>query len=184
MRHFFVAAMAASLSATPAAAATFTFIQSGYADGAKLTGSFAGSDLNGDGKISSFDNEVSAFSVLFGGNSQVAAFTLDQSSLTPIGHFVNGLVYDLDGRIDYSADGLQAGNTNNSAFVALGGDVQDAGFCTSHAGCGFINYFGTDESGDKIVVTSVPEPAAWLLMTAGLGLVGVAMRRRGAQALT
>ncbi len=37
---------------------------------------------------------------------------------------------------------------------------------------------GATESGDLTATVSVPEPAAWVMMVAGFGLVGVGVRRR------
>lgn len=38
--------------------------------------------------------------------------------------------------------------------------------------------YGSDSTGVRFTVTSVPEPATWGLMIAGFGLTGLAMRRR------
>ena len=71
-------------------AQTYTFTQDGYAEGAFVTLSFTGSDLNADTQITSFDGEITDFSMSFSGNSIVPAFSLGFADLF-------GLVYDDDG---------------------------------------------------------------------------------------
>jgi hypothetical protein len=68
----------------------YSFTQSGFSEGAIVTVTFSGSDLNADTQITSFDGEVTAFSMSFSGNSVVPAFSLGLADLF-------GLVYDDDG---------------------------------------------------------------------------------------
>jgi hypothetical protein len=71
-------------------AVDFSFSQAGFSEGAGVTGTFTGSDLDLDGQLSSFEGEILAFSMTFSGNSIVPTFSLGLVDLF-------GLVYDLDG---------------------------------------------------------------------------------------
>ena len=68
-----VAAAAGLFIGTPSQAASFQFSQGGFDGGGQITGHFDGVDLDHDGWI--FGGELSAFSLSFSGNAQVAAFT-------------------------------------------------------------------------------------------------------------
>lgn len=139
----------------------YSFSQSGWFGGAMVTGSFSGFDSSSDGQLSSFDNEISAFSFNFSGNSRVKAFSLNFSQLF-------GLVYDLDGGplgdgCGCSGEGIAAFDFPTGIYVAGPGpfDVCGEGFpCAT--------------------VASVPEPANWALLIAGFGLTGAALRLRRA----
>jgi len=86
---FFIGLLALVVVPMQVSAAVYSFTQGGYSEGAIVTISFTGSDLNSNGQISSFDAEVSDFSMSFSGNSIVPSFSLGFSDL-------QGLVYDLD----------------------------------------------------------------------------------------
>lgn len=56
---------------------------------------------------------------------------------------------------------------------------------------GFVDFSGTQRTGDWALsidgafkAGAVPEPASWVMLIAGFGLVGVSMRRRAQQAVT
>jgi len=71
-----VAAASALLIDSPVQAASFTFLQAGYADGATISGSFAGVDLDNDGWLVA--EGLSSFSLAFSGNHAVQAFVHDR----------------------------------------------------------------------------------------------------------
>lgn len=85
LRRVVAVAAVAGFFGTSASAAAFTFSQTGYADGATLTGSFMGEDLNSDGWLSHFalglDQELSDFGLAFSGNARVEAFTFGLDDL-------------------------------------------------------------------------------------------------------
>jgi len=66
----------------------YSFSQDGYSGGGNVAGTFSATDLNGDGQISSFNGEVSAYSMTFSGNNTVSGFSHSSSNLY-------GLVYDI-----------------------------------------------------------------------------------------
>jgi hypothetical protein len=70
---------------------TWYFYQSGWTKGGVASGSFTGTDANGDGQLSSFDGEVANLSISMTGNRIVPdGYTWDQSNLW-------GIVYDING---------------------------------------------------------------------------------------
>ncbi len=88
--------MVLGLGAANAAAATFRFEQAGFDDGGSLVGEFSGSDDNGDSRLTIetlpggatgsgppivIASELATFTVRFTGNSSVAAFSLDLTSI-------------------------------------------------------------------------------------------------------
>lgn len=91
--------------AYPVAAAEFNFLQDGWSDGGVFEGSFIAEDLNNDGQISSFDNEVTSFNARYE-SSQFFSITFDSLEAGPfgfegpgdqIGLAPTGLVFTLDG---------------------------------------------------------------------------------------
>lgn len=182
MKSFVLAlALASALLAVPASAAyklsysnnlvevtdlgagAYSFSQTGFAQGAYISGSFTGFDLDGDLQLSSFSNEISNFFVSFSGNNTVMSW----SSTSGI------LVFDLNGSSllgDGTAGAEQEGMStfDFSPFNAF----WDAGpgpynLCTGGQPCG-------------IVGSEVPEPSSWMMLIAGFGLTGAAVRRRRA----
>lgn len=80
----------------------FEFTQTGFPEGAIVTGSFEGEDINNDGKLNQqTDNEISLFHMAFSGNSSVPAFTTkfikNDEDYGEFRAFAPGLIYRLDG---------------------------------------------------------------------------------------
>lgn len=182
----------AGLATSPAKAVTapgnhsYKLFQDGYSEGATVTGSFAGADLDGNGILVHFPSDVlggppiehlelTSFVVHFSGNSFAPAFDLTLDDLF-------GFVYEVD----------SSGLGDDPAFdPAIGQDltegvgaVGDHSFFTSGLGPnrilgGYIggaidinSNFGNladlalDESANLVQVTPVPEPASIALMMA------------------
>jgi hypothetical protein len=171
-----------ALAATPANAAVidFTFSQSGFGGGGQITGFFSGEDLDGDGQLSSFADEITAFGVSFSGNATVSAFSLGFQDLF-------GLVYDLgdpllgNGRSG-DFEGILAENGSAGYLVGPGPLLVD-GACLNGALCGQVNRGDALAQTSQLVVVAgptaaIPEPASWALMIGGFGLAGTALRTR------
>ena len=168
-----ISVVAILLWCSTASALTWSIAQPGYADGAAISGSFTGVDGNLDGIIAASDGEVTAFSILFSGNSVVAQWTGALADL-------NGLVYEIgtpflgDGDdplesitviVNAGFDGaFLNGETRGDLF---GGRVGDGGG-------------SVDTSASKIAVTLVPEPSSALLIA--IGLAGLGWRGRAKHA--
>lgn len=152
------------LSAISANAAVmhFTFYQGGYAEGAYVTGSFSGEDLDGDNQLSFFSSEIYTSEMSFSGNSLVGVFSES-----------NGvIVYDLDG------GPLGDGRTGVVEGILMGGYLVGPGpngiECGIGIDCSTVTNLGaTDSSSFLVEVNQVPVPAAaWLFGSALIGLAG------------
>jgi hypothetical protein len=149
------------VSVTPAGGGTFDFSVGGWDGGGLVTGSFAGADTDGDGQLSAFDGEVSAFSMSYSGGTIVGAFALSLGDLF-------GLVYDLDGGplgdgVALDIEGI--GATSAPIFFGIGpGPV---GVCGTGADCGIID-----------APAAVPEPSTLALVLVGSGWLAARRRRR------
>jgi len=98
-------------------AATFSFTQEGFSEGAVISVTFTGHDTNMDTQITTA--EVTAFDLSFSGNSIVAPFTLGLADLF-------GLVYDPDGGplgdgVLLSIEGIAAGEGFKGGFMYTAG---------------------------------------------------------------
>jgi hypothetical protein len=167
--HAQAAAPSASASASPLL--SFTFSQDGYADGAFVSGSFAGRDLDADGML--FGYEITQFSLSFSGNSEVGAFTHTKRQLNGIEYLIGSSVIG-----DIDIGGL-ASNTSGSSGFSFGSfqwpDYSIAGLVTD------LDTGLTTQTDHLIQVSAVPEPGTWALMLGGLGMCGLISRRRRAR---
>ena len=169
-------AAAALLVGTPSHAASYSFSQTGFDDGASITGSFAGEDGDGDGWL--FLYELSDFSLSFSGNAVVSAFTHSFANGSGPGNFA----YRIGSP---SFDPLPYGGLWTLGDYAQGdvpGLVRYASFEWEAEGLpgGVIDLdtgaFSTTRS--PLQVAAVPEPESYALWLLGLAGVGAASRRR------
>jgi hypothetical protein len=153
----------------------YNFSQSGFDEGAILTGMFEAEDLDGDGVLTDLDGMITAFSVEFSGNSIVPAFTL--GSADDFSKFE--VMYDLD-------DGSLGGTASEEMLLVLGSDFSvfvgsDAlGECENEF-CGVVGASlgePTTISLDPVTVSAVPLPAAaWLFGSGLLWFIGMRLKK-------
>ena len=137
----------------------FSFVQDGFSQGAVVTGTFSGTDANADTFLSSFDGEVTAFSMAFSGNGIVPAFTLGMD-----GVLFFGLLYELDGGPlgDGLGGGLEGVASVDVVFSYQAGPGPFA-LCGVGVDCGVVD------------VDPVPAPGALLL--SAVTALGLLVRR-------
>jgi hypothetical protein len=185
-----------ALAPNPAAAVTnlsYAFSQSGYSEGATVTGAFTGVDLDGNGLlVHGFGgngapiavNELATWTMHFSGNSLSPAFDLSLTDLY-------GFVYQL-GTAGIGDDPAFDPTLNQNLIEGIGA-IGVAHFYTS--GLGPNNFIGgyvggpippssppqleqlaLDSTQNLVLVTQVPEPATALLFATALTL-GIRRRR-------
>lgn len=177
--------------AVPAAAQVryFEFTIDGFTDGATITGTFAGEDLNDDGALVSLNGsgEITQFSAHFSGNSIVGAMDFGMADMGP----GSGLLYAL-GNPTFTGSGGPYGQEGFAAGTGggriLGGGKAAGQGCDGIDTCFLVTTDGLGPNSDYSlsfgVVTeiaappSVPEPASWALMVGGFGLASSALRRQ------
>lgn len=161
-----LAALAAAALVEPAEAAGYQFTQAGFADGALLSGHFAGTDLDGDGWL--YGYELTEFQLNWSGNRAVAAFSLDF-------HERAGLEYEIaTGTLAHMAAFSQDGegqrffsyDSMGWPSYAIPGVVTD-----ERLGLSSLSWEGVQ------VTAAVPEPQSLALLLAGLGAIGLKSRR-------
>ena len=159
----------ASLCSAPAAAKVYTFSQSGFDGGGSVAGTFTGTDVDGNGQLSSFAGEITDFSVTFSGDGFVSGFTHTLADLF-------ALVFDL------GVDPLLGNGAGIDPEGILSVDAQfvySTGLGPNGFNGGFVENIATgvnSVTANDLVV--VPAPGVlWLL---GIGLAGLAASRRSA----
>lgn len=200
-----VAIMGISLSSAASAAfeRMFEFYQGGFSEGAYVSGTFSGADLNASGRLGDdqlpflppYEGEVSSFHMSFSGNSLVSSFNVDYP-IARIGEPT--LVYDMDGGPLGEAmagvpEGIALDKLVNTSFEqslteywAGAGPLLE---CATGGSCGWIRRSGLDSSGlgysgedfskELVQVNEVPLPAAvWLFGSGLLGLLFTAKRNK------
>jgi hypothetical protein len=167
-----IATVAAAITLTAthqaASAASFSFSQGGYSEGASVTGMFTGEDLDNDGVINSFiPGEVTGYTISFSGNSLVPAFSHGLPELFGLIYFLGSDIGDF-----FPSDGIRSVDATSGTFYGtstgtaiLPGPFFPGGKVGTSAGA-------LDLTSEFVTVTpkGVPEPSAVL----GLGLVGLA----------
>lgn len=158
----------------------FNFTQSGFGEGAVVTGMFIGNDLDGNGQLSSRNNEVSDFTMQFSGNSHISPFVLQS-----VGSNSFGLVYDLnDGAlgdgISLDIEGIGIISDFYTYYTGVG---PGGGECGIGIACGFVSDLVNGPisgSSQLVLVSTVPIPTALLLFSSGLiGLIGIGRNKSG-----
>lgn len=167
----FVAAPAFAAVTTSAEAATvvslapgtFSYSVGGWAGGGTVTGTFAGLDGDGNGQLSTFDGEITGFTMAYDGGAIVGAFGLGFANLF-------GLVYDLDGGplgdgLVLDIEGIGA-TTGTYSFLLGPGPVAP---CGTGLTCAVLT--GPD-------AVTVAEPGTLAAALAALAFVGALRRRK------
>jgi hypothetical protein len=165
-----------AMSVSAANAAVYNFTQTGYEEGATISGSFVANDLTSNGKIegtiySNF-NEISAFTVSFSGNSLVSAFTHTLSDL-------EFLIYNTS----RSVLGDQGQEVIAPNWFGTTGFFYITGVGTGEQG-GYVQNLDTGlwshtESLVNVTPAAVPVPGAvWLFGSVLAGFVGAARRKK------
>ena len=150
-----------ALCSLPVSGASYTFQQSGFDGGGSLSGTFSGA-AGGDGVLTL--DELTEFSLSFGGDSIIEAFSLVKTDLAQF-------VYNADGGTlgDQPNEGILDLNANFLAGPAVTGLPQE----TTIVGAEVFTVSNT-----AISVSAVPEPSTAAFLMAGLALVVLRFRRR------
>jgi hypothetical protein len=164
--------------AASSAIVKYNFSQSGFDDGAIVTGMFAGEDLNGDGFLVGNEgvggfNEVTDFNMEFSGNSIISAFTLGLDDLVLLAYDVTGdSLLGSEGGVEI-IDVMRSNASEDLSFI-----FGEVGTCGGNRTCGIV--FRSTEvepsfSFELMTENAVPLPATvWLFGSGLLGLFGMA----------
>jgi len=188
------------LAVAASAQTTYYFWQAGWEGGGVLSGTFTGADLDNDGQLTAYSQEITNFSVSLQGNSLVSDFTITNGGLW-------GFVFDLSGG-PFLGDGLTGGVEGIGAASTEGAPIV---YTTGHGPNGFnggmISYDGAFVMTEGMVMLSttpitpesyqaaltafangvpatditnspIPEPSTYALIAGALGLVGAVVHRR------
>lgn len=171
-----ILALSAGAGAVPI---TLGFSQAGFDIGGRISGQFSGEDLDANGQLDYFAGEISAFSIAYTDAGGALQFSLGLADLS-------GLVFDLEGPFGVLGDGLGDGLSTFDEGIAVAGangasylagpavfDICGVGFDCAAVTGDFFAFTGF--SAEQVTVFAVAEPGSWLLMLAGLGMIG---RRR------
>ena len=157
------------MMASTAQASLYTFSQTGFEEGASISGSFEGTDLNSSGLIQ--QDELSSFSFSWSGNSLVSAFS---QSLSDLNFFSYNPSRSVLGDANPEIIASNWFTTTGFAYVSgvgagsQGGSVLDLTLGTESATTNLV----------QITPSAVPLPGAiWLFGSALLGLIGVKRRK-------
>lgn len=165
----------------------FEFTHGGFSEGAVLTGFFVGADLDGDGRLSSLEGELTDFAMQFSGNSLIPAFSIGLDALDGLVYFLNGGPLGDDDH-PTRGEGIRA-RIGDLTYVIGPGPDETAVICAANqSSCFFRAGVAVDGSEALMQVQAVPPdlPApqavpiaswpAWLLLA--LLLLGLAGHRR------
>lgn len=165
----------------------FEFSHGGFSEGAVLTGFFAGADLDGNGRLSSLEGELTDFAMQFSGNSFVPAFSIGLEALDGLVYFLNGGPLGDDDH-PTRGEGIRA-RIGDLVYVIGPGPDETAAICAANqSSCFFRAGVAIDGSEALMQVQAalpdLPKPQSvpvaswpvWLLLA--VLLLGVAARRR------
>jgi hypothetical protein len=164
---------------TAASALDLSFLQEGFDEGAFVTGTFSGEDLDNNGQLSSFRGEVTDFMMSFSGNSLVDRFSLNFDNLF-------GLVYDLDGGPlgdGFMLDVEGIGAFSEFQYLAGPGPLACVEGITI---CGVVSQDSDGEFSttlelvqvEAVQVEAVPEPLTILGTVTVMGFIGFNKKRQ------
>jgi len=143
IRYLITTALGSAFLVSASHAATFEFSQQGYFGGGVFSGTFEGEDLNNDGEIVSFDNEITDVNATFQGvgfDGSNIFTNFDFSSLQGIGGNITGFVLALDGNgtIGDQDTGASEGFAldNGEYYIAVGPGPFE--LCNGFNDCGII----------------------------------------------
>jgi hypothetical protein len=169
VNNFLVAGI--SVLSTVVHAQSFSFVQTGFADGAEIIGTFSGFDANNNGVISGA--EISAAQMTFSGNSLVAAFSLNSTDRLDITYWTG------TSQIKYR------GSSGASGPATFTWDSDDDGSLSTYFYSRVFGRFGLDSEyidnrgvGAISTVSVVPEVGSALMLALGLACTGIFARSR------
>ena len=170
--------IAGFMMTAPAQASLYTFTQTGYEEGASISGSFAVSDVNGNGKISGASwadfTEISDYTVSWSGNSLVSAFTHTFADLTALNFTPTRTVL---GDVDPEIIATNWFGTTGFQYISGVGASSQGGEVIN------LDTDGHSLSNNLISVSpaAVPVPGAvWLFGSAVAGFIGLRRRNKSA----
>lgn len=170
------AAAALLLAANPTHAQeqAWRFSQAGFSGGGSVQGHFVVEDLNNDGVATSFYGELLAFSLHFSGDAFVPDFSIGIEELGALNWRIGsaGLGDEL---LHHMSEGLISDTTLALPFSyvsGLGPTHTPGGYAVDLAS-GLASF-----TSEAVAVSAVPEPSAFALMGAGIGVFGFLARRR------
>lgn len=161
-----LALVAALAQPAQAQGVNYTFSQGGYADGATVTGHFAGSDIDGDGWI--YGYELTEFELNWSGNRAVEAFSLGFDERA-------GIEFQLSDRsLQHMAGFSQDGEgVRHFSYESRGWPTYAIPGVITDERLGLVTM-----SNEDLQLTAVPEPRSLALLLAGMGLIGLWTQRR------
>lgn len=209
LKKILLAATATVAFAGPASAASIVVSDINTVEGVAPLNNFAG-QLAGEG-FTLFTKDYGSVSVVGSSRIEVYRVASESGYLNTLSAFGSGPISepgpqpvsgwtpndlvastplfsgDLSGAINFFSNGAGDPLTFNSFQVGifLPTGFQGSSYQTQHLWVGFDDsrYIDPNDNHDDYIIriSAVPEPATWLTMIAGFGLVGYQLRRRGAK---
>jgi hypothetical protein len=177
-RSFTLATAAAAVLAvtSPAHALeqAWSFSQAGFSGGGTVQGHFVVDDLNNDGVATSFYGELVSFSMSFSGDAFVPDFSIGLEELGALNWRIGsaGLGDEVLRRM---SEGLISDTTLDLPFSYV------SGLGPTHTVGGYAVDLArglASVTQQAVAVSAVPEPSAFALMGAGIGVLSFLARRR------